>query len=314
MPIETKVFGEALAQHHLVAILHELPEGKRIDICVTARETLIGHVEKRQKFLFLEHGGKLFPLILIEITPSRVVCAGMQQNCCLRLCGLEIADTCVVVHRLGDRIIIGVALYNAVGILEDVLMIRPRRLRQHHHLLVPALLLRMIRRKPTQQLPRQPQRPRPTQRLHHRHILMIHSPFSKRHIQRVIRKPPIPRHRQILHIQLILHHRPLRRPHRRQHKRSAVVVAVRADAKIELRGGGVAVERERDPEDRVLGALRDVAEARGREAAREGGGGREGAAERGEGERGAEEGRHGGERGRGLAGVARSGGGAERRR
>lgn len=49
--IETHVLGEGLRERNLVALLDEVSDGKGVTSRVAGSETLVGHVEKGEKFL-----------------------------------------------------------------------------------------------------------------------------------------------------------------------------------------------------------------------------------------------------------------------
>ncbi len=63
-----------------MAFCNEMTNGESILVNVTGRETLVGHVEEWEVFLFLDEVGELSPLSFGGVDTGRVVGACVEED------------------------------------------------------------------------------------------------------------------------------------------------------------------------------------------------------------------------------------------
>jgi hypothetical protein len=78
--VETHVLREGLGQSDLVTLLNEMTDGERVVGGVSRGETLVRHVEEREKLLLLDDVRDFPPLGRGGVDASGIVGAGMQEN------------------------------------------------------------------------------------------------------------------------------------------------------------------------------------------------------------------------------------------
>lgn len=121
------VLGERLAEGNVVALLHEVTDGKSILIGVTTGEALVGHVEEGEVALLLNDIGDLPPLLRGGVNASGVVGAGVPEEDAAVGGGLDVGDEALEVEANGLLVVVAVLLNLEAGMAEDGLVVSPRR-------------------------------------------------------------------------------------------------------------------------------------------------------------------------------------------
>jgi hypothetical protein len=96
LTIKAHILGERLRQTELMTIFQKMTNWKRVQVDISAGESLVSHVEKRVKALFLENHsirrswqvnatyldqlGYFLPLLRSRIDAGWIMSAGVQQN------------------------------------------------------------------------------------------------------------------------------------------------------------------------------------------------------------------------------------------
>ena len=80
LAIETHIFGKALREGDLVALLDEVADGKGVANGVTRGKTLVSHIKEGEEALLLDNRGNFSPLLLCRVDASGVVRAGMEKD------------------------------------------------------------------------------------------------------------------------------------------------------------------------------------------------------------------------------------------
>lgn len=78
--VETKVLGEGLREHDIVAVGDELTHWASVLLGRPAREALVGNVEEAEVLLVLSDLADLGPLLLVGVHTGGVVSASVQQK------------------------------------------------------------------------------------------------------------------------------------------------------------------------------------------------------------------------------------------
>jgi hypothetical protein len=129
LAVETHVLGKGLAQSNVVALLNEVADSESILVGVTASKTLVGHVEEGKVLLLLDDIGDLLPLLLGGIYTSRVVGAGVEKEDTAVRGSLDVSNHTLEVETDSLLVVVAVLLDLKTGVVEDSLVVSPRRLR-----------------------------------------------------------------------------------------------------------------------------------------------------------------------------------------
>lgn len=124
-----------------MAISDELTDSEGVGVRVTAGEALVGHVEEGQVTLGQADLRDLLPLLGGRVDTSRVVGAGMEKESRAGRRLLEVLNHALEVKANGVLVVVTVVLDLEARVLEDGLVVGPRRGRDADLLLarVPAV-------------------------------------------------------------------------------------------------------------------------------------------------------------------------------
>ena len=86
------VLRETLRKARLVTFLDKVPQRKGIVVRITARKTLIGHIEEGIVASFLDGIGNGLPLLLRGVDSRRVVRAGVEKHDAVLGHGFDVGD------------------------------------------------------------------------------------------------------------------------------------------------------------------------------------------------------------------------------
>ncbi len=80
LAVETHIFGKALREGDLVALLDEVADGKGVASGITRGKALVCHIEEGEEALLLDNRGNFSPLLLCRVDAGGVVRASMEKD------------------------------------------------------------------------------------------------------------------------------------------------------------------------------------------------------------------------------------------
>lgn len=112
-----------------MALLNEVTNSKSILIGITTGEALVSHVEEGKVALLLHNIRDLLPLLLAGVNTSGVVSAGVEKEDTAVGGSLDVSNQTLEVEADGLLVVVTVLLNFKTGVVEDSLVVSPRRLR-----------------------------------------------------------------------------------------------------------------------------------------------------------------------------------------
>ncbi|KAI6768913.1 hypothetical protein HG531_011102 [Fusarium graminearum] len=122
------VLGERLAKSNVVALLNEVANSESILVGVTTGKALVSHVEEGEVTLLLDDVRDLLPLLLGRVNTSGVVSTGVEKEDTAVGGRLDISNQALEVKADGLLVVVAVLLNLEAGVVEDGLVVCPRRL------------------------------------------------------------------------------------------------------------------------------------------------------------------------------------------
>lgn len=110
-----------------MALIEEVAESKRILSSISAGKALVSHIKKGEVAFDLHSRGDLLPLLRSRVDTRRVVGAGMEEEDGVARSLLDVVDQTVNVEADGLLVVVTVGLDVQPAIMEDGLVVRPRR-------------------------------------------------------------------------------------------------------------------------------------------------------------------------------------------
>lgn len=135
------VLGKRLAQGNVVALLNEVADSEGILVGVTAGKALVSHIEEGKVTLLLHDVRDLLPLLLGRVNTGRVVSASVEKEDTAVGGTLDVSNQTLEVKADGLLVVVAVLLDLKTGMVEDGLVVSPRRGRDVDLLLAGEELL-----------------------------------------------------------------------------------------------------------------------------------------------------------------------------
>ena len=123
------VLGERLAKSNVVALLNEMANCESVLVSVTTGKSLVSHVEKGKVALVLDNIGDLLPLLLAGVNTSGIVSTCVEKEDTAVGSRLDVGDQTLEIESDGLLVIVAILLNLEAGVVENSLVISPRRLR-----------------------------------------------------------------------------------------------------------------------------------------------------------------------------------------
>jgi hypothetical protein len=123
------VLGERLAKSNVVALLNKVANSESILVGVTTGEALVSHIEEGEVTLLLDNIRDLLPLLLARVNTSGVVSTSVEKEDTAVGGRLDVSNQTLKVEADGLLVIVAVLLNLKAGVVEDGLVVSPRRLR-----------------------------------------------------------------------------------------------------------------------------------------------------------------------------------------
>ena len=174
LAVHAEVLGERLAQQHRArARARKEPQRVRVALGVARRKALVRRVEHDRVPALQARRADALPLGRRRVRARRVVRARVEQKDRARRRRPHVRQQPLDVHAARPRVKVPVRLHPQARVPEHRVVVAPRRRRQVHRRRHPARRRPGRVVPPPQELARQPQRPRPGQRLHRRNVLVV---------------------------------------------------------------------------------------------------------------------------------------------
>ena len=108
LSVQTKVLGKGLGQGHVVPLLHEQPQRRRIGLGIPRGKSLVGRIEEHMMTLGPDIFGDGLPLLHRWVTSRWIVRAGVKENDAAVRGIAEVLQHAVVIQAVGLGVVVAV--------------------------------------------------------------------------------------------------------------------------------------------------------------------------------------------------------------